>query len=194
MEFQVKAMASNQSRQQCIKCDKGFAITICTGCQQWLCFKHLADHRQALQQHMDELSNEHDHLYQDLTRNNVEQHPFYFRIDTWQQKSIDTINQIAHRAREQLQLYLGEHKDELRKSLRDVAQEIQNSRDKDDYTEVELGIWTEKFKALRAELEQSFPIEIINDTAIDEYNDEQSRIIRLLEIKRTKPIGMYANY
>ena len=59
-------MASASLPNPCVKCSKGRAQILCSGCQQWLCFKHLNEHRQELSHEMDHLTQQHDELHREI--------------------------------------------------------------------------------------------------------------------------------
>ena len=82
-------MASASLPNPCVKCPKGRAQTMCSGCQRWFCLKHLLEHRQELSREMDYLSQQHDELHQDLISTNDDQHPLFIRIHKWEQRSIE---------------------------------------------------------------------------------------------------------
>jgi hypothetical protein len=176
-------MASATSRKPCTKCDQGFGITTCCGCQEWFCIKHFIEHRDELATQMKSVSQEHDLLQRDLSQENMT-HPFLSRINDWEQKSIDKIKIAAEGARADLRKYLNHIKEQIKTSLYQVTNNIQSSRQADDYTEIQLNKWIQQLKELRMMLENPSTIEILDDN-----QTEQS--IHLIQLQHN---GTYSKY
>jgi hypothetical protein len=176
-------MLSTTIRQPCIKCGKGLGITTCGGCQQWFCTKHFVEHRQELATKMDHVGQEHDLLQRDLDQENMI-HPLLAFVDDWEKKSIKKIKLVAEKARSNLRKHLDNTKDEVKTSLCQVTDDLQSSRESDDYTEVELEKWIKQLKELRTMLETSSPIDILGD-------DQTQSVIRLIQMKTNQLMSKY---
>ena len=170
-------MASASSSNPCVKCPKGRAQTICSGCQQWLCVKHFTEHRQELSREMDHLTQQHDELHQDLISTNDDQHPSFIRINNWEQRSIERIRQVADEVRQNLEEHLNTNKMKLKRSLNEITVELRSSRENEDYTEIELQRWVNQLKELRQQLFHPSMIEITND------GDDLSKMIPLIKLE-----------
>ncbi|CAF2848296.1 unnamed protein product [Rotaria sp. Silwood2] len=170
-------MATGRAKKPCIKCDKGAGIIICGGCQEWFCDKHFPQHRQELGEKMDHIGQQHDFLHKQLTENNVT-HPLHLRINEWENASIKKIQEVAKKARSDLQRYLNETKTELRESLGKVKNELASSRELNDYTELELREWTDQLNKLRQLLEKPSTIDIVED-------GQSQSLIRIVQQKST---------
>ncbi len=79
-------------------------------------------------------------------------------------------------ARTDLQKYLDHIKNQIKMSLSQVTNNLQSSRQEDDYTETELKKWIQQLKELRTMLENPSSIEILDDN-----QSEQS--IRLIQVQ-----------
>ena len=156
-------MASASLPNPCVKCPKGRAQTMCSGCQQWFCLKHFNEHRQELGHEMDHLTQQHDEFHQDLISTNDDQHPLFILINNWEQRSIERIRQVADEVRENLEAHLNTNKWKLERSLNEITTELRSSRDNEDYTEIELQRWLNQLKELRQQLFQPSTIEINHD-------------------------------
>jgi hypothetical protein len=66
---------------------------------------------------------------------------FLSHIHDWEQKSIDRIKIAAEVARMDLRKYLDHIKNQTKISLSQVTNNLQSSRQDDDYTETELEKW-----------------------------------------------------
>ena len=176
--FRLSGMASSITRQVCIKCQKGLGTTTCGGCQQWFCTKHFVEHRQELAIQMDNMGQEHDLFQQDLIQETIT-HPLLSRINQWEQRSIEKIKAAAEEARTNLQKYLTSTKDQMKTSLDQMSNDLQSSRDSDDYTEIELERWMKQLRELRMMAEKPADIEILDD----DEDDQTQGIIRLIQLK-----------
>jgi hypothetical protein len=152
-------MASANVKRPCAKCSKGAGVTTCDGCQQSFCVKHFVEHRQELSHRMEDIGQEHDLLRRDLDRDNAE-HSLLSRINTWEQESITKIQVAAEVARADLQELLVRNKEELRKSVTKITNELQAGRESDDYTEMDINKWTKQLQELRKMLESPSTIDI----------------------------------
>lgn len=99
-------MASvSASKTPCSTCgSKGIGIFKCEGCAQTFCRKHVIEHRDVLNQQLDEIVFEYDHLQQTIGESNdkANQHPLIEQIDKWEKESIEKIRQAARQARSEL--------------------------------------------------------------------------------------------
>lgn len=170
-------MASTTLQNRCAKCSNGIAQILCAGCEQWLCLKHLLEHRQDLRKEMDRLTDEHNELHQYLIHDTDDHHPFFQRINVWEWKSIEKIRQVAEEVRIDLRKYLERTKIRIRISLNKVTKELQASREANAYTEVDLKTWLNRLSELRQQLDKPTMIELVHD------QEETSRKIRLIELQ-----------
>ena len=145
-------MASAPLPNPCVKCPKGRAQTMCSGCQQWFCVKHFNEHRQNLTDEMEHLSQQHNELHQDFDSPNNNQNPLFIRINNWEQRSIERIRQVANEVRQNLEEHLNTNKRKLQRSVDEITIELRSSRDNEDYTEIELQKWLNQLKELRQRL------------------------------------------
>ncbi|CAF1279355.1 unnamed protein product [Rotaria sordida] len=111
---------------------------------------------------MDHVGQQHDFLHKKLTETNVI-HPLHSRINEWENASIKKIQEVAKKARTDLEKYLNETKTECRESLGKIKNELASSRQSNDYTEIELKEWTDEINKLRQLLEKPSTIDIVED-------------------------------
>jgi uncharacterized Fe-S cluster-containing radical SAM superfamily protein len=97
----------------CVTCNKGTGQFKCEGCSQTFCTKHVAEHRQALNQQLDEVILEHDIFQQTVTEDKNENHSLMVSIDQWEETSIDKIRQTAKEIREKVNQFENTHKSEF---------------------------------------------------------------------------------
>lgn len=156
-------MASNTAGKTCVKCDKGMAQTLCVGCQQLLCFKHLLEHRQELNRQLEDLGQYHDEIRHNLMKTDHDQHPLVTRIDAWEVRSINRIQQVAKEVRHELKDYLKRIHADLQKSLGEVSNQMQMNRQAESFSEIELNHWMTQLHVLRQKLDKPSGIEILHD-------------------------------
>ena len=167
-------MASIPLRQICEKCSTVLGQTLCAGCQKWMCVKHLIEHRQSLSDEIDHLTENYDQLQRDLTQDTFDQHSLLRSINEWEEKSIERIRRDAERARQHLRKHLDRTKIRVQKSLSEIVDELQQHRQLDDYTEIELGTWTKQLQKFRRQLDDCSIVQIVHD------QNEQSFVSKLI--------------
>jgi hypothetical protein len=172
-------MASALVKKPCIKCNKGGGVTSCDGCQQSFCIKHIVEHRQDLAIQLDNVGQEHDLFRRDLTQETLI-HPLLIHIDEWEQESITKIQVAAETARADLRQLLDQNKNELRVSVDKMTNEMQSSREMDDYTETDLCKWTEQIKELRQLFETQLSIQIVE-------NEDPTTSIHMIKVREEQP-------
>ena len=178
-------MASGITRQACVKCEKGLGIITCGGCQQWLCTKHFIEHRQELAIRIDNIGQEHDLFRRDVIQPTID-HPLLTRVNQWEQQSIDRIKGAAEEVRTNLQQYLINTKGQIKTSLDQLTNDLQSSRNTDDYTEIELDKWIKQLQEFREALEKPTDLEIVGD------EEQTESIIRLIELTRKQTNCKYS--
>jgi uncharacterized UBP type Zn finger protein len=91
-------MAHILSRELCITCGKGNSVFKCQGCLQAFCNKHSTEHRQKLHVQLDEVVQEQDKLFQELTEENDRFNILASRIQNWEDEWIEKVKQAARNA------------------------------------------------------------------------------------------------
>jgi hypothetical protein len=138
----------------CAICGKGSGNFTCRGCHQDFCANHVIEHRQTLGKKMDEITLEHDQLRQNITdyRKDPCLHPLMKQIDAWQNKSINTILEIADEYRNKVRDEIRKLSEKTTNILEPVSQELNKSRENDTYVEGDLERWITNLKKLKIEL------------------------------------------
>lgn len=90
------------SRIPCATCGKGVGLFKCEGCTETFCTKHVVEHRQTLNQQLDDIAIEHDVLQETIKHNKDQNNSLSNYIDEWERKSIEKIQQIAKEIRGKL--------------------------------------------------------------------------------------------
>jgi hypothetical protein len=167
-------MTLDAGKQLCAHCVKSGSVAMCSGCQQSFCTKHFMKHRSYLSQQMEELNQKQELLQQDLHGDKCE-HPLLSSIYAWERKSMRQIQEIAEKARSDLQEWVDKIKTEVRVSLNQINEQKQSSEKSDTYTELDLQKWTLKLEELRNLLEKPSTISILED-------EKPSSVIRTIKV------------
>ncbi|CAF1143261.1 unnamed protein product [Rotaria magnacalcarata] len=168
-------MASGCINSTCVACNEGLVTAICYECKQAFCTKHFAEHRQQFSQQMNNISQEHDILCRDLTRELSTMHPLLAQINQWEQKSILKIQTAANAARIKLQQLLDRSKSSLETSVSKLTEELQSSRASNNYTERDIKKWSDQLHEFRTLLNNPTPIYI-------DYENNLESTIRLVKV------------
>ncbi|CAF0967912.1 unnamed protein product [Adineta ricciae] len=171
------------TKRVCGKCNKGAGTAMCYGCEQAFCTKHFIEHRQELAQQMEYIGQEHDVLQRDLTHDHSK-HALLTRINQWEQESLTKIQIAAQAARTTLQQLLNRPKNNLQVSISKVTEELQSSRELDDYTELDIKRWTDQLQEFRKILDCPIPVNL-------EYEKDSRSAIRLLKITEPQPLDTH---
>ncbi|CAF0933658.1 unnamed protein product [Adineta steineri] len=167
-------MALTLTRRVCGKCNKGAGTAMCYGCEQAFCTKHFLEHRQDLSQQMEYIGQEHDVIQRDLTHEQ-DTHFLITRINQWEQESITKIQIAAQSARTNLQQLLNRPKNNLQTSVSKITEELQSSRELDDYTELDIKRWTDQLQEFRKILDAPISVNI-------DYEKDSRSAVRLIKI------------
>jgi phage shock protein A len=167
-------MASATTKKTCAKCKKGAGTAMCYGCEKAFCTKHFTEHRQELSQQMDNIDEEHSALGKELT--DVQgPHPLLTRINQWEQESITKIQTAAKLARTDLERLLNKAKNNLKTSVSKMKEELQSSRESDDYTELNIMKWSVQLQEFRKMLQCPTTINI-------SYENDARAIVPLIKV------------
>ncbi|UJR16014.1 hypothetical protein I4U23_002929 [Adineta vaga] len=152
-------MSSASKRKTCsIASDcKQTAATNCEGCSQAFCTKHFIDHRRLLTEDMDAIISEHNHFQALVNEQSVEVdlHPLTQTINDWEQKSIKTIQNKASDLRQELLQLITTRRNDLTSKLRQLAVYLTESRESDNFLEIDLEQWKYKLEDLKTKFESS---------------------------------------
>ena len=150
--------------QLCVKCPKGQSQAMCAGCGQWFCRKHFNEHHTELLPRMDELTVEYDQLQHDLIADDIHRpHPLLACVDRWESDAIVRIRQVANEVRQQLRNVSCRSKRHVEESLRPIGNEMQEKRQTENYTEIDLTRWMTQLKELRRQLDGPSTMQMKND-------------------------------
>jgi hypothetical protein len=157
-------MASSSTGKQCANDDgcKQAAVTNCEGCSKAFCIKHFSDHRRLLDEEMNVIIDEHDHLKNTLNQQTMkpDPHPLMKEIHQWEKESIEKIQQRANELRQELFRSATVHTDDLSKKLQQLSEQLKRAREQDDFIEADLQLWKETLDNLTTNLTSPSTISI----------------------------------
>ncbi|CAF1133051.1 unnamed protein product [Rotaria sordida] len=155
-------MASSGQQKSCVACENGVAT--CTGCEKRFCLPHFTQHRQELDERMNEVVHEHNQLRKALDQQATAPH-LLSRIDQWEQTSIQKIKETAKQARADLQTCFDRTKHQLINSLDNMASRLKSTQAINLYAEKELDASVQQLKQLRQMFEMPTGIDIADYNA-----------------------------
>ncbi|CAF1531230.1 unnamed protein product [Rotaria sp. Silwood1] len=143
--------SSTVAKLPCVTCEKAAGVFTCRGCIKDFCTRHATEHRQMLNQQMEEVTLCHDQLRQSFDEQAKEprQHPLMQKIDEWERNSIEKIRQVADDARKQLLNAIGKYTNKMTEVLGNLTQKLTKARDDDDFVETDLKDWTDKLNKIK---------------------------------------------
>ena len=157
-------MATAANKTRCTICGKERATFRCAGCLDEFCHKHLNDHRQELHKQLDEIE-----MHRDVFRESLNEqikkpnnHVLMQQIDNWERASIKKIRQAAQEAREVALKNTDKNIYQLETKLNKLTDQLRESRDEDDFNEINLRHFQEQLKQLTDELTKPSNISIRN--------------------------------
>jgi hypothetical protein len=155
-------MATTTSKTRCTSCGKEKATFRCGGCSEEFCRKHLEDHRQELHKELDEIEVNRDLFRQSLTEYIEEpnNHIMMQQINQWERNSIKKIRQAAEEARQIVLKNTDTYSRQLETKLDHLTNQLRESREEDDFNEINLHQFQEELKQLTHELTKPANISI----------------------------------
>jgi prefoldin subunit 5 len=159
-------MAVVVNRMRCFTCGKENAITKCEGCSKTFCFNDFGNHRQELNKNLDEIETNRDLIRQQLNERTKEPktHPLLQQIDQWESESINKIKQAAEENRKSVFSFITKHNNRLENKLNELTDQLKQSRQENDFIEVNLDQWKKQLTQIQEELIKPSNIEINYDS------------------------------
>ena len=159
-------MASVTGKERCFMCGKEKATLRCGGCLREFCFNHLGDHRQELLRQFDDLE-----VNCDIFRHSLNQHieqpknnNLIQDIDQWEHNSLQIIRQTAEEARQRLIKNSEDYNHQLEVKLNELIKQLQESRQQNDFNEINLRQFHDELDKLTKELNTPSNIFIREET------------------------------
>jgi chromosome condensin MukBEF ATPase and DNA-binding subunit MukB len=147
-------MATATGKTRCMICQKDKATMRCGGCLQEYCYKHMENHRQELNKQLDEIEINRDLFRHSLTQHTEQSnyHLLIQQINHWEQNSMKIIQQTADEAREILIQNTNKYISQLEIKLNQLTDQLRESREENDFNEINLRLFQEELNKLTQEL------------------------------------------
>lgn len=179
-------MASSINKSLCLMCNKKEAFFACRGCGQNFCEDHINEHHQSPVKQMDDFLNDHNQL-QKMIENYLKEsrkHPLIQQIDKWERQSINKIQQAANDARTQILNVLSDHIINIKKSLENITEKLEEIQNNEKLSEVFLLQWKDTLDKLKNDL-------ITPDTIKIRKDDDDIAFISKLVVNIVEPNDLF---
>jgi hypothetical protein len=155
-------MATARRKAPCFTCGKEKGGVKCEGCSKIFCLTDFANHRQELNKQLDEVEVTRDLFRQTLTDKEAkpEKHTLIEYIDDWETKSINEIRQAAEEARQIVLRHTAGLYTKIEDRLTKLTNQLQQSRQENDFFETDLNMWQEELTQMNNELNQPSSVRI----------------------------------
>lgn len=138
--------------RSCVKCNKNGGILLCNGCNQYLCFEHVNQHKNEIEQNFEDLIRDEDQFEKDLSSKD-DKHLLFDQIDQWRKDSIEQIKEIAKKAKEDLRELLKQSNENLLKDLINLRKNIHLLKQSNDLSEIQLKKLTNQFHQFKSQID-----------------------------------------
>jgi hypothetical protein len=202
-------MTSTASKARCIKCDKRIGQFKCEDCSQIVFIKHVVEHRQILNQQLEEIILEHKPLQQAANENKNPNKFLIASIEQWEPKWIEKIRQMTNEAQQKVAQLVDTHKSEFRRfyflfyesidcikssitRITNLTKEIAIACEDDGFFKADLQHWTSILeKATHQRKAVAFSAEIKEDKTIPliyqlQIGSSPSKLTSLETVVKTK--------
>lgn len=149
-------MESTTAEIYCVECGNDNAVVKCGGCLEDFCYKHYGNHREELNEQLDEIETNRDLIRQSLFEplSHPKKHLELQRIDQWELDAINEIKQEAEAARLVVLNYMYRHSSGIRIQLKNLSDRLKEARKENDFMEYHLNEWNKQLTELKEKLIQ----------------------------------------
>lgn len=155
-------MTTTPTTRRCCVCRKERGAFTCDGCSQSFCRNDLKIHLETFSGQLEEMCNDHDELQQAINeqRGGSGKHPLIQQVDHWEEESIKRIKQTADECRRRLIDYMHEHINEMETQLNKLAERLKQTRQGNEFNEIDLNELKEKLTKLDAALKTPLSVSV----------------------------------
>ena len=159
-------MATALSKNRCVICGREQAASRCEGCSQEFCCIDYENHRQELSKQLYDIEVKHNSFFQTCTeqKSNLQNLGLIQQIDKWEQDSINQIQQTAEEVRQVVRKHTDGHIKELDTKFIKLTEELQQSRQNNDFYETNIRHWNEELVQLTQTLTKLLSINLRHDS------------------------------
>lgn len=155
---------SPNTRKQCSKCGSQKLVYPCDGCEVLFCSVHQFEHHEELKIQLDNIEEQCNYLRNIHDEHGkCQEHPLFSQIDVWEQDTIAKIKETAETARHDLEQLINESNNQMKNTIEQLKLQLQNKRQIEDFTEIDLNQWKEQLINIKKQLETPCDIELMSD-------------------------------
>jgi chromosome segregation ATPase len=159
-------MATSIIENHCAKCKKENVILKCEGYSQRFCHNDFGNHRQEVEQQLDDIQINRDLLQQTLVEQTTEpqKQQLIQQINRWEEESINTIKKTAEETRQILRSHTNRNIRKIKLKLDNLSHRLEQSREEKDFVETNLNEWNQQLIRLKEELNKPSDVKISHDS------------------------------
>jgi len=156
----------------CVRCGKNGGIVLCNGCNQILCFKHINEHKEELENELEELINKENQFENDLSKSD-DSHYLFNHIDQWKKELIQQIKQIANQAKQDLRQLINQSNQQLLIHSQQIKENLRLLKESQDLSEIQLNKLSNQFNHLKKQIDSIQLIKSSNSIFLKIQKEEQ---------------------
>lgn len=161
--FSIETMAtSNHRTTKCSMCQEEKSLLKCLGCSEHFCYDHVIDHRRSIQQQFTQLEDQRNRFVDLINEQKLDfnKHFLIKQINLWEKNSIEKIRQTAEVQRQLLKDPIMKIINKLEIDLGKFADDLLEIKEKNDYNELILKQFREKFNELNKDFHEPSTVRI----------------------------------
>ncbi|CAF1372647.1 unnamed protein product [Adineta steineri] len=153
-------MANNKTK--CFICNKEKITYSCRGCSKEFCFKDLTEHKQILNDQLNNITKDFDQFKQIINeqKENPRNHSLIEKINQWEIESLEKIQQKAQNWREIVLECSTTLINDIEKKFNDLTEQIKQIRKENDFNEINLNYLRKQLVEIKQELNNPLNISI----------------------------------
>ncbi|CAF1486088.1 unnamed protein product [Adineta steineri] len=155
-------MAAATRKAPCCICGKEKGGVRCEGCSRIFCINDFTNHRQELNQQLDEVTVTRDLSQQILINKKAEpqNNPWIEQINEWESESINTIKEAAEQARQTIFKHSTTLYTQIEDKLNQLTEQLRQAQQENEFFETDINLWREELTELKNELTQPSTVRI----------------------------------
>ncbi|CAF1526777.1 unnamed protein product [Adineta steineri] len=155
-------MATATRKAPCCICGKEKGGVRCEGCSRIFCINDFTNHRQELNQQLDEVTVTRDLSQQILINKKAEpQNNLWIeQINEWETKSINIIKEAAEQARQIIFKHSTTLYTQIEDKLNKLTDQLRQAQQENEFFETDINLWREELAELKNELTQPSTVRI----------------------------------
>ncbi|CAF2072605.1 unnamed protein product [Rotaria magnacalcarata] len=142
---------TRQQKNLCTICGDMAGTFLCRGCQQNFCLNHTHDHRDQLQQRMNDINNRCHRLKDNIQGQNVPGHrsSLLEDVDSWERRSTEKVRRLADDIRQQVSNLAVDNASDLKEKIEELQEELNTANEKGGFYEDDLEEWLRRLRELQ---------------------------------------------